>query len=248
MKTVPITDRLWVAVFSDLSPFETNVIVYHGLKINLIIDTFLHPSYMTTMIDRLLPEMDTPPIIVNTHYHFDHVWGNAAFPVSIRMATPLCRQKMIALFDKERQQNRQYWKTDNTLCLPNCLITSSLFFPSEEIEIFPSPGHTDDACSVYFRQENVLVVGDNLEYPLPFLENSAWQSYLNTLDRYSSFPIKTIVAGHGILNRTAIEIATQYILAWQKNDTSAYEQQPYLASHHQNKVLLKELLHTATEQ
>jgi len=234
-----ITDRLFLVSWTDLSPYETNVLVYHGSKINLIIDTFLGPAKMQKML-RILPKpsLKAPYIIVNTHYHFDHVWGNIAFLSSVRVSTSLCYQMMKRHFETDKAANLAYWESGNQICLPNCLITSSLIFPEAGIEIFPSPGHSEDSCSVFFRQEGVLAVGDNLERPIPYLENQDWQKYLDTLDHYASIQADKIVAGHGTVSQTDIEISKQYIRSWQNHQTEKYEGEPYKNIHHQNKLNL----------
>lgn len=234
-----ITDRLFLVTWTDLSPYETNVLVYHGSGINLIIDTFLGPSKMKQML-RLLPEpsSNTPYIIVNTHYHFDHVWGNSAFLSSVRISTSLCYQMMKRHFEVDKAANLTYWEPDNQICLPNCLITSTLTFPEAGIEVFPSPGHSEDSCSVFFRQEGVLAVGDNLERPIPYLESQDWQKYLETLDHYASIQADKLIAGHGIVTQTDIETSKQYIYAWQTHQTEKYDAEPYKNIHRQNKLHL----------
>ena len=239
MNFLSITDRLFLLTWTDLLPYETNVLVYHGSGINLIVDTFLGPSKMKQML-RLLPEPSSraPYIIVNTHYHFDHVWGNVAFLSSVRISTSLCYQMMKRHFEADKAANLSYWEPDNQLCLPNCLITSSITFSEAGIEVFPSPGHSEDGCSVFFRDERVLAVGDNLERPIPYLENRDWQKYLDTLDQYSSIQADTIIAGHGIVTETDIETSKQYIRAWQAHQTEKYKVDPYKKIHEQNKLTL----------
>lgn len=239
MTLTPLSERLFLATWTDLYPFETNSLVYHGFEINLMIDTFLGPSPMNQLLKALpVPTAPCPYIIVNTHYHFDHVWGNSSFPSSMRIATSLCYQWMKQHFAEEREKNAPYWEPGNQLCLPNCLIDTPLFFPEEGIEIFPSPGHTEDGCSVLFQKDSVLAVGDNLEKPIPYLENQRWSPYLDTLQRYAGCKVKTIIAGHGKVDQNDIETTQRYILAWQKNQTFEYEREPFLQRHQQNKSTL----------
>lgn len=225
--------------WTDLVPYSTHVLVYQGLECTFVVDTFLGPSKMREMLLSLPHSFTNHPfIVVNTHYHFDHIWGNLAFSQSVRIATSLCRTGIEKHFEEEKQRNTRWWEDGNQMCLPNCLITAPLHFPEDQIEIFPSPGHTDDGCSVMFHRENLLAVGDNLERPIPYLENTCFDDYLKTLDRYRSLQPATIIAGHGQVDLSDMEVTKQYIQDWQNQNVSVYEQKPYREVHRQNSQFL----------
>jgi len=239
MKLFQWSDQLIQCTWTELTPYFTHVLVYQGHECTFVVDTFLGPGKMREMLASLPGNYQNRPfIVVNTHYHFDHIWGNQAFSESLRVATPLCRKWIEQRFEEEKQTNLTWWEEGNQICLPNCLITAPLFFPEDQIEIFPSPGHTEDGCSVMFHQENILSVGDNLEQPIPYLENKQWDHYLRTLDRYDSLQPKIIIPGHGQAGFADIEITRLYILGWKSQDLSRYDQEPYREVHRQNTQIL----------
>lgn len=229
------SDRLIQCTWTELSPYSTHVLAYQGHECTFVVDTFLGPGKMREMLTALPVSFNNQPfIVINTHYHYDHIWGNQAFSSSLRIATPLCRKLIGQHFEEEKQTNLAWWEEGNQMCLPNCLITAPLFFPEDQIEIFPSPGHTEDGCSVMFHRENILSAGDNLEQPIPFLENTQWDHYLRTLDRYESLQPKIIIPGHGQAELKDIEITKRYILGWKNQNLSRYELEPYQEIHQQN--------------
>ncbi len=79
---VPIADGVYsfIAPESDSGVVQSNCTVIIGADSVLVVDTGQFPSLaqrMITDIKKLTPK----PVryIVNTHWHFDHVWGNGAF-------------------------------------------------------------------------------------------------------------------------------------------------------------------------
>lgn len=229
------SDRLIQFTWTDLIPYSTHSLVYLGMEFTFVIDTFLGPGKMSEMLASPPLKNHSPSfIVINTHYHFDHIWGNQAFSESLRIATPLCRDLIQQHFEKDKKDNYALWEEGNQLCLPNCLITAPLFFPEDQIEIFPSPGHSEDGCSVMFHREKLLAVGDNLERPIPFLENSQWKEYLQTLDRYETLQPATIIPGHGQADSSDIQRTREYIQDWQKQNLSHYNQGITQEVHQQN--------------
>lgn len=239
MKLLQRSDRFIQCTWTELTPYTTHVLVYQGHECTFVVDTFLGPGIMREMLATLPVSFKHQPfIVINTHFHYDHIWGNQAYSESLRIATPLCRKLIEQHFEEEKQANLTWWEEGNQMCLPNCLITAPLFFPEDKIEIFPSPGHTEDGCSVVFHREKILAVGDNLEQPIPYLENQQWDHYLHTLDRYESLHPAIIIPGHGQTDLADIEITRQYILDWKNQDLSCYNQEPYRKIHQQNTCFL----------
>ncbi|MEM2143600.1 MAG: hypothetical protein QXQ81_10125, partial [Candidatus Thorarchaeota archaeon] len=65
-----------------------------------------------------------------------------------------------------------------------------------DIRLFPSPGHTRDSCSCVHESDRVLFVGDNVEYPIPYVNSLDIGTYIATLRGYATMDWDYMVTGH----------------------------------------------------
>ncbi len=79
---------------------------------------------------------------------------------------------------------------------PNLVFTDHLIFPEEEVEFFWSPGHTTDSASCVDHVDQVLIAGDNIEGPIPYLRGPNFEQYNATLKKYVGLRPRYIVTGH----------------------------------------------------
>lgn len=79
---VPLADGVWAAVVRPNPPMAVfaNALVVEGEAGVLVVDTHQSPSAARWMIDAIRARTDVPVRwVVNTHWHGDHVYGNAAY-------------------------------------------------------------------------------------------------------------------------------------------------------------------------
>ena len=111
------------------------------------------------------PKISNQPIryVVNTHLHGDHTAGNAALA-----------QRGAVIVSHENMRKRMASQQTNpppAAALPRLTYSDSLTlqFNGEEIYIYhPNPAHTDGDSIIYFKNANVMHVGDvpaSLRYP-----------------------------------------------------------------------------------
>ena len=174
-----------------------NVHIILGDTYNYVIDTGLGSQSMEPVLQYLQP--DKPVIVVNTHYHWDHVWGNAVFAGSVIIAHSLCRQRLEELWEEMIRKHSEYISGDASKCLPNLVFEDGLYFPDDGIRLFYTPGHTLDGISVLDGKDGVLNAGDNIgddmEHIVPELECDV-AIYHETLQRYMDTGADTVVSGH----------------------------------------------------
>ncbi|MBC7958936.1 MAG: MBL fold metallo-hydrolase, partial [Vallitaleaceae bacterium] len=135
-------------------------------------------------------------VVINTHFHWDHIWGNCSFAKSDIIAHELSRCKMDEVWESQIQRNEKYVMGEIVKQLPNITFSEKLSFLQEGIELFHSPGHTKDCISVFDHQEGILYVGDNLEKPLIYVEDPDVTTYIATLKNYLAYKPKKIIASH----------------------------------------------------
>jgi glyoxylase-like metal-dependent hydrolase (beta-lactamase superfamily II) len=140
-----------------------------------------------------------PVIVINTHHHWDHVWGNAVFGNSLVIAHSLCRRRLEERWEDMIQKNRDYISGEAQKCLPSLVFDDGLYFPDDGIRLLYTPGHTADSISVLDEKDGVLNAGDNvgddMEHIVPNLECDA-SDYLKTLRLYAGLDADTVVSGH----------------------------------------------------
>jgi len=106
MKTTKLGTRSVVFTF-ELEEWDLNLQLIQGDVYNYLIDTGLGANSVKPILEYL--GNDTKPIVViNTHYHWDHVWGNHCFEDSIIVASEKCRELTNKNWDEMRQRCAKY--------------------------------------------------------------------------------------------------------------------------------------------
>jgi glyoxylase-like metal-dependent hydrolase (beta-lactamase superfamily II) len=180
-----------------------------GNKHNFLIDTGLG-SLSVEPVQEVLNNSLKPLVVINSHYHWDHVWGNGVFKGSTIISHNLCREILEQKWEKMLEENGRYIFGTIEKELPNLTFQNELYFPEDKIKIFFTPGHTADSISVLDEQEKILNVGDNigdnLDEIVPGLECEK-DIYLNTLNIYKSIDFDTCVSSHNrLLGKDVIDL------------------------------------------
>lgn len=196
MKIKNIGNRGTLFTFNDLG-IPTNVYVINGEKYVYIIDTYLGPEAMKP-INKYIDESfgKKPVIVVNTHSHWDHVWGNCMYTSSLIISHEKCRQYIkkdgIQTLEKYKKQQKGQVK----ITYPNFTFNDKICFEEDNVMIYYTPGHTDDGISVLDMEDKVLFAGDNLERPIPFIMSKNLGQYIHTLEDYLNIDANVIIGGH----------------------------------------------------
>ena len=136
-----------------------------------IVDTQFAP--LAQKIHAALAQLSPKPVkfVLNTHWHFDHVGGNAAFADTATLIA--------------HENNRKRMQAGDTIlgmkvepavpaALPVVTFEQglSLWWNGEEIRaIHTTPGHTDGDAVIWFTKSNVVHFGDDfVTYGFPFVD------------------------------------------------------------------------------
>ena len=182
--------------FHDLG-IPTNIYVINGEKHTFILDTYLGPDVMKPINKYIEQNFGNKPIVVvNSHSHWDHVWGNSLYASTVIVAHEKCKEYMQTEGSKKLEKYGEYRKGDIVLTYPNLTFTDKLYFQEDHVLIYYTPGHTDDCISVLDMQDKVLFAGDNLERPIPYLMSKNLAQYIDTLQDYLNLDAEVIIGGH----------------------------------------------------
>lgn len=231
-----IGNRGVLFTFYELGGLETNVYVVDGYKHIFIDDTFLGPLAMEKVGEYIaLNFVPKPLIIFNSHFHWDHIWGNCAFKGSIIISHEICRSEILKSGSNEIMEYGRHMMGNAELVCPNLTFSESLTFNEDGIRFFHSPGHTEDSSSMLDMEENILFVGDNIEFPIPYLNYNNLDRYMETIEGYLKMDGVKIIAGHcRDIDSRLIAENMEYIRRFKAGDTKKYEMGAYREINNEN--------------
>lgn len=206
--------------------FTQNIEQWGGLPLNLglikaeyrnyLIDTGLGSNNSIEIIE-YLKDSEKPLVVINSHAHWDHVWGNFDFKECLIVAHEECRKLLEDDWDSDFETVTTKFEgiADGEVkkCLPNVTFKHELTFEDDQILLFHTPGHTSNCISVYDKVTKVLYVGDaigdqgitNLQY-IPYI-NTNKETMRETIQLWKQMDIDQIVVGHNqILSHDVIGI------------------------------------------
>lgn len=208
-----VGDRVWVARYEWA---DANVTAIAGDRGLVVVDTHGSTAAGRTVLDDLR-HLDAGPVtaVVNTHWHWDHTFGNAAFreedpEVPIHAHEDAARM----LAEKGEYMKGRFAESDDPhrdevaateLVLPDHLFSStrSLDLGDRLVElVFPGRGHTDGDLVVRVPDVDVVLGGDLVEESArPWIGLDSWPlEWHLSLDVMLSLvtTATTVVPGHGV--------------------------------------------------
>lgn len=226
MKPVDITKRnfmfpITLAAFPDYLP--TNIGLILGEKRNYLIDTALGKNSVVPVIN-FIGKTEKPLVVINTHAHIDHVWGNHVFKDNLIISHSICRNELDKTWDKDFREKKHFADGEVSKCLPNVTFEDSLHFADDGIFLFHSPGHTAGCISVYDEIEKVMYVGDAIGDEgeddtdiIPVIKTTP-DIMQKTIDKWKEFDFDLCVIGHNKPHKKSVLTAMEAVLlkAWEE--------------------------------
>ncbi len=166
-----------------------------GKKANYVVDTGLGSGTAGLVQDYIRKNHPGKVIVINTHYHWDHLWGNIGFEGNDIYAHRSCRDMIEQKWDEMEQKQSQWKEGQIKKVLPNRLIDDHFIFEEDGIDLFYTPGHTADSLSVYDCVDRVLHVGDNMETPYPGVYDTK-EHLVYSLKKCLEYDFSHSVSGH----------------------------------------------------
>ena len=198
MKPIKITNRNIMFTQPMTKEYDLNLGLILGAKRNYIIDTGVGSGSVTPILEYIGND-SKPIIVVNTHFHWDHLWGNWLFENSPIVAHATCYEMADKNWDNDLRKNSEYIDGEVRKCLPNMLFERCLYMPEDGISIFHTPGHSSDCISVYDEIDKVLYAGDNIgdtkDEIVPCIDTDL-ETFKRLIEIYRRYDFGCCISGH----------------------------------------------------
>lgn len=173
----------------------------------IVFDTGNAPEQMQEIMEAVKEDLKGRQLLViNSHQHFDHVWGNVLFvqnypaPIighqkALETATDAEAKKYLA----EEQAKKSFLA--NVELIPPTLTFSATFTihgSDLTLHLFPTPGHSSDHTSVWIPEIETMLAADTAEHPIPYAASDGSIKQLEQdLELLKSFKPKIVLPCHG---------------------------------------------------
>ncbi|MFD5426333.1 MBL fold metallo-hydrolase [Streptomyces sp. NPDC127084] len=159
----------------------------------------------------------SPRLLVNTHHHGDHTYGNAVFhPEAAVVGHEACRSEVIAA----GHQLHLIWPEtdygDITITAPEITYGERMTLYAGETEvrlIHPGVAHTVGDTIVHLPEHGVVFTGDLIfNGGTPFIPMGSLTGSLKALELLRSLDAAVVVPGHGpVTDPTAYDATERYL-------------------------------------
>jgi len=179
----------------------------------LVVDALFSPAAGRDLASAVAEHTGKPALLlVNTHHHSDHVFGNQAFEAPIvahcMLAGELSRAATRDLSPESRtawvaEHPEDGWLVDELeIRYPNIIFEDHLRIdlPPRHMVVQHLGGHTLDSAIVDLPDDGVLFAGDLVfEGRTPYLLNAGFRATVTALQSLEELGRRTVVPGHGAL-------------------------------------------------
>ncbi len=179
-----------------------------------VVDTLTRPQDMEPVLATLADHATgRRRVVVNTHHHWDHVYGNAAFPTSDIVAQRGCPR----LVEAQLRGGSESVPVPprEGVPLPTVTFGDRLTYVADDetVHLIHTPGHSEDSLVVYLDRARVLIAGDTLEWPLPtFAQRDGGATWVRTLRQLKQLPAKVVLPAHGpAMGKELIDANERYV-------------------------------------
>lgn len=210
---------------------DVNIALVLGAERALLVDTLSTTAQATDLLDEVRRITAVPLVVLNTHHHFDHCFGNAVFAAT--GAPVLAHPATAALLrdngDELRSQVYAEWSATEPE-LASAAAGTELYPPDTELT-GPTEldlggrsalvdhnglGHTESDLVVRIPDADVLITGDLVEQGAdPQFDDGYPLAWATTLDAVLAMvgPGTAVVPGHGAVTDLAFATAQQADIA-----------------------------------
>ena len=194
----PHGDHNW-ADFGAMNVGVATYVIHRGDQA-LVYDTYPSTRQARWVRDYLVKAGIRHFTLVNSHWHLDHVGGNAVYADVDRISTDKTLERLTA--KKAAIEAGTEWGPPaiNPLVAPNIGVTAdtSYFVDDIKVELRPINIHSEDGLVIYLPHDRILLAGDTLEDTLTFIvEPEQIGAQYQNLQKMKQWVIDRIFPNHG---------------------------------------------------
>ncbi len=201
---------------------DGNSVLLRGKSGWIVVDTGRHAEHAQHILDFVKSSGEPIAAVVNSHWHLDHIGGNAllkrAYPdlrVHASMAIAAALDGFLAHYRKDLQTQiasadsataKAAWQAEIAIIdtgkalYPDVPVTESatLMMIGRELQMnLAQRAVTDGDVWLYDRDTRALIAGDLVTLPVPFLDTACPAQWQRTLATLQKVPFRLLVPGHG---------------------------------------------------
>ena len=194
-------------------------------QLSLLIDPGLN-DFLPVLLQDMQKDGIEPKdidIIMNTHLHGDHSWGNEALKQAsgAEILLPTVQKQLGEA--ATTQASKFFGVPAPKFSEDRVLDEDRLSLGETEIEIIPSPGHSPESVCYYLRKEKVLICGDvifNQNTGRVDLPGGSADQLKQSIESLSKLDVEYLLPGHmdivkGAENvRRNFEFIKQYVFGY----------------------------------
>lgn len=166
----------------------------------LVYDTFTDTASAKWVRDYLAKAGVSHFILANSHWHLDHIGGNAVYADSTRFATEATRQKLVAKRAAIEAGTEEGPPAITPLAGPDIGITgdTTVMIGNVRVMLRPAAIHSADGLVIELPDDKLLLAGDTLEDTVTFVAEpqSIPEQYRN-LKAMRAWGFTKILPNHG---------------------------------------------------
>lgn len=189
----------------------------------ILVDTGRHPAHQDKLLAFARARGRPIAAIVNSHWHLDHSGGNAeiraAFPRASLYASNAVEGALTGFFPASRASAERYIASgaapaaqvaeikgdfaamdDPASLRPNRLVAASgrIRIAGRRLEVnLARFAATEGDVWIYDPQSRVVIAGDLVVAPVPFLDTACPEGWRKALDAIAARDFTTLIPGHG---------------------------------------------------
>ncbi len=194
------------------SPVDVNCTLVRGDDVALLVDsgsTREEGMELRRAVEKELGGQEL--VVVNTHAHYDHCFGDSAFPESAIYASAGCVATLRQTGPAQRREAAESWRDEDPDFAAR-LEAARIVLPTQPVEgealldlggikaqlLVTGRGHTDHDLVVVLPELGALLAGDLVEESgPPALEDSYPLSWPLALGRILALGPQLVIPGHG---------------------------------------------------
>jgi cyclase len=217
-----------------IRPIEgANTGLIHTPQGMIMIDTTSSPAEVISLLEAVHAHIEEVQLVINTHFHTDHTWGNQVFTCPI-LAHRICLERMefslknewspealqsllndLQATDPKKADDFRMTVQGLQIKLPNQVFEDR--FEGElggiRYEVIHLGAHTPDLSVVWLPESRILFASDLIfQGRYPYIFDADVPAWIRRLDRLLEFNALTIVPGHGVMSKEAEIIALRQYL------------------------------------